>query len=119
YRRFFEIADLAALRMENPDVFQATHQLVFKLIDEGKVHGLRIDHPDGLYDPQQYFERLQAHFQTPMAGETVEDEAGLQEPSKPVYLLAEKILASHEHLPSAWPIHGTTGYEFANLVNGV
>src|SRR5208337_491781 len=58
YRRFFDTNDLAGIRMENENVFQATHRLILQLISEGKVDGLRLDHPDGLYDPAQYFERL-------------------------------------------------------------
>ena len=62
YRRFFDINELAALSMERPEVFEATHELIFRLLREGKIDGLRIDHPDGLYDPQQYLERLQRHY---------------------------------------------------------
>jgi len=62
YRRFFDVNDLAALSMEREDVFEATHGLVLRLLAEGKVDGLRIDHPDGLYDPATYFRRLQEHF---------------------------------------------------------
>src|SRR5690606_29956739 len=67
----------------------------------------------------QYFERLQAHFRVPTVGDALTDEGGTQQLAKPIYLLAEKILAGHEHLPSDWPIHGATGYEFANVMNGV
>jgi (1->4)-alpha-D-glucan 1-alpha-D-glucosylmutase len=59
YRRFFDINQLAAIRMEDPEVFRVHHQLVFQLIHEGNVHGLRVDHPDGLYDPPDYFRKLQ------------------------------------------------------------
>src|SRR5690606_560989 len=114
YRRFFDINDLAALRMQNPETFYTTHRLVSDLIVQGKVDGLRIDHPDGLYDPQAYYECLQS-FVTAGAGAAGAGEGG----SPALYVLVEKILASHEHLPSAWPVHGTTGYEFANLVNGL
>lgn len=103
YRRFFDVNDLAALRMEEAAVFENTHQLVFELIDQGKVDGLRIDHADGLYDPQAYLERLQRRF-----------DASDENP-KPLYLVVEKILATHERLPESWPVHGTTGYEFAAL----
>ncbi|MBI2312333.1 MAG: malto-oligosyltrehalose synthase [Betaproteobacteria bacterium] len=115
YRRFFDINDLAGLRMENPAVFEATHRLVFSLIDDGSVEGLRIDHPDGLYDPGEYFRRLQAHFRgaAAEAGET----AG--KPARFIYLVGEKILAEHERLPEDWPVHGTTGYRFANVLNGL
>ncbi len=108
YRRFFDINDLASLRMENPDVFEATHGLVFELIDEGRLAGLRVDHPDGLYDPRGYFRTVQER----VGGGAVAAGADL-----PLYLVAEKILAAGETLRDDWPIHGTTGYEFANLVN--
>ncbi len=102
YRRFFDINDLAALRMERPEVFKATHGFVLKLVGEGKINGLRIDHPDGLYAPASYYEKLQKNAGSPG-----------------VYLAVEKILATHERLPEGWLVHGTTGYDFANLVNGV
>ena len=101
YRRFFDINELAALRMEHPSTFDATHKLVLQLVHENKLEGLRIDHPDGLYDPAAYFSRLQ----------------GAEE--KSFYVVVEKILTGDERLPQAWPVDGTTGYEFANLVNGL
>ncbi len=110
YRRFFDINDLAALRMEDCHVFEATHQLVLELIAEGKVDGLRIDHPDGLYDPLQYFQRLQ---------DRVAIRSPAQAGEQPIYIVAEKILAEHEPLRQDWPIHGTTGYEFCSLINGL
>jgi len=114
YRRFFDINDLASLRMENPQTFYTTHRLVSELIVQGKVNGLRIDHPDGLYDPAAYYERLQS-FVTAAAAT-----AGGSAPRREaLYVVVEKILASHEHLRSDWPVHGTTGYDFANLVNGL
>ena len=100
YRRFFDINDLAALAQEHDEVFEETHALTFKLIAEGKVTGLRIDHPDGLYDPEQYFRRLQA-----------------KRPG--FYVVAEKILAPDEPLPGDWPVHGTSGYDYLNMVNGL
>lgn len=116
YRRFFDVNDLAALRMENDAVFDATHGLVLRLIREGKLDGLRIDHPDGLYDPARYLAKLQQRAgQAMAAGDTppaVADE-------RPIYLLVEKILATFERLPRSWPVHGTTGYNFTSLVNGV
>lgn len=110
YRRFFDINDLASLRMEDSEVFEATHSLILDLITEGKVQGLRIDHPDGLYNPRQYFQRLQ---QSVIAGHRTE---GIID-DKPLYVVVEKILATHERLPSDWPVHGTTGYDFAALCN--
>jgi len=104
YRRFFDINDLAGLRMENDDVFDATHQLVLQLIREGKLDGLRLDHPDGLYDPEAYFCKLVE--QCSRTGHAP-------------YLVVEKILAVREDLRSSWPVQGTTGYEFTNLLNGL
>ena len=108
YRRFFETNDLAAVCMEHEAVFEATHRLVFSLMAEGKVDGLRIDHPDGLHDPRQYFERLSRSITA-----ITNSEDGSR------YVVIEKILTGTERLPSEWPVCGTTGYDFANLVNGV
>jgi (1->4)-alpha-D-glucan 1-alpha-D-glucosylmutase len=99
YRRFFDINDLAGLRMENLRVFETTHQLVSELLRTGKIDGLRIDHPDGLFDPGQYFERLKA--------------------AKADYVVVEKITSGEELLPASWPVQGTTGYEFSNMVSGL
>ncbi len=109
YRRFFDVAGLAALRIEDPAVFQASHRLVIELVRAGIVDALRIDHPDGLRDPGRYFERLQAAVAA----------AGGERPAGPIYLVAEKILAEGEDLPAEWPVNGTTGYDFGNLVCGV
>ena len=97
YRRFFDIDDLVALRQEDDEVFTRTHALVADLVAHSKVHGLRVDHIDGLRDPRKYLERLQ--------GVT----AG-------VWTVVEKILEAGEKLPTDWPVAGTTGYEFGNLV---
>lgn len=107
YRRFFDINDLAAVRTENPAVFAATHQFILELVTQGKVNGLRIDHPDGLYDPAKYFQDLQHGLN------------GHNGAARPLYVVAEKILTGNERLRKEWPIYGTTGYEFANLVNGL
>jgi len=104
YRRFFDVNELAAIRVEEPAVFDATHALILRLIKEGRVTGLRIDHPDGLWDPEAYVHALQARCR----------EAG-----RACYLVVEKILCGDEPMPSRWPVHGTTGYEFLNLVNGL
>jgi (1->4)-alpha-D-glucan 1-alpha-D-glucosylmutase len=104
YRRFFDVNDLAALRMNEPSVFERTHALILRLVESGHIDGLRIDHSDGLFDPQQYFEQLQARFGDPA--------------EKPLYVVTEKILAIHEQLPETWPVHGTTGYDFVALLNG-
>ncbi len=102
YRRFFNINDLAGLRIELPDVFDHAHRLVVRLLREGVIDGLRIDHIDGLLDPRQYLSRLR--------------ELALQVdgPSRPFYLVVEKILARDETLPADWQVEGTTGYEFGN-----
>ena len=103
-----------------PQVFEATHRLLLELIRAGKLDGVRIDHPDGLYDPAQYFQKLQheavlAKRRLPAAGPpSVEEEPGLA-----LYLLVEKITAGFERLPQSWPVHGTTGYNFTNVVNGL
>lgn len=97
YRRFFDINDLACLRMEEEQVFADVHRLVRQLATNGDLQGVRIDHVDGLYDPGDYARRLRHFF--------------------PGYLVVEKILADDERLPEHWPVHGTTGYAFANLVS--
>ncbi len=108
YRRFFDVNDLAALRMEREEVFTDTHRLLGGLFASGRVQAVRIDHSDGLYAPGEYFARLQRLYRE--SRPTVDE--GL-------YILVEKILAPHERLPTEWAICGTTGYEFANLVNGL
>jgi (1->4)-alpha-D-glucan 1-alpha-D-glucosylmutase len=113
YRRFFQINDLAGIRVELPEVFQSIHRLVFEWIDEGRVHGLRIDHVDGLFDPRQYLERLQQRYRQGWLEREPDAEPA------PLYIVVEKILAQHEQLPADWPIGGTTGYDFLNLVNGL
>jgi len=113
YRRFFDINDLAGLRIEDEKVFDATHQLILSQIGEGKVEGLRIDHADGLYDPVAYYERLKQKIAVVLHAEMEAKD------TPPIYVVAEKIVANYEYLSSEWPIHGTTGYEFANIVNGV
>ncbi len=110
YRRFFDISDLAALRMEDERVFEATHRLILDLIAQGKIDGLRIDHPDGLYDPRAYFERLAAHAASAL---------GRHGADRPIYLVIEKIVAADERFPEQWPVHGSTGYRFANLLTGL
>lgn len=112
YRRFFDLNDMAALRMDNLEVFESTHRLTRELLARGYVNGLRIDHPDGLYAPKEYLERLQA-----MAAALSPYTAG--EDPKPLYVVVEKILSSHESLPESWPVHGTTGYDFAAVCSGL
>jgi len=115
YRRFFDVNDLAALRMENPAVFEATHRHVMALAVSGKVDALRIDHADGLYDPGGYFARLQAAYASLVAAR----DGTPPEEARALYVVAEKIAAPHENLPAHWAVHGTTGYRFANLANGL
>jgi (1->4)-alpha-D-glucan 1-alpha-D-glucosylmutase len=111
YRRFFDIADLVALRIERASVFEAVHALLGRLVAAGQVTGLRIDHIDGLYDPLGYLQRLQRWL-----AERAADPAGAVAASLPGYVVVEKILTGDEPLPDAWPVAGTTGYDFAALV---
>ena len=109
YRRFFDVNDLAAIRVELPKVFDAIHRLVLELVSAGAVTGLRIDHPDGLYLPREYFEKLQQRSAKALG-------IGLPKDGRAIYMLAEKILTGSETLRKDWRVHGTTGYDFANQV---
>lgn len=100
YRRFFTVNELISVKVEVVKVFNATHALIFKLVEEGKITGLRIDHIDGLYNPTEYLERLQEKV-----GDT--------------YITVEKILQPGEDLPPIWQIQGTSGYDYLNYVNSV
>lgn len=111
YRRFFQINDLAGLRVEEPDVFDAIHRLTLELIAEGTVTGLRIDHIDGLFAPRRYLRRLQEKVATTVPQT---NDAG-----DPFYVVVEKILGTHESLREGWPVAGTTGYDFMAQVNGL
>jgi (1->4)-alpha-D-glucan 1-alpha-D-glucosylmutase len=110
YRRFFDINDLAGLRVEDHAVFKALHSRVLELIASGKITGLRLDHVDGLYDPAAYCARLQEKAARRLNADPAD---------KPLYLLAEKILAPFERLSADWQVHGTTGYDFMGLVNAL
>jgi (1->4)-alpha-D-glucan 1-alpha-D-glucosylmutase len=112
YRRFFNINDLAGIRIENAELFAACHRQIARLIREGKLHGLRIDHVDGLFDPRSYCARLQ---------EIAAEARGMraQGDAPPFYVVVEKILARHERLRADWPVAGTTGYDFAVQVGGL
>ncbi|MBJ7904218.1 malto-oligosyltrehalose synthase [Streptomyces sp. DSM 110735] len=100
YRRFFSISELIGVRVEDPEVFDATHGTILRLLDEGVIDGLRVDHPDGLADPDAYLARL-------------------HEATGGRWTVVEKILADGEHLPASWPVAGTTGYDALRHVDGV
>jgi (1->4)-alpha-D-glucan 1-alpha-D-glucosylmutase len=118
YRRFFDINELAAIRVEDPEVFSAVHALTFDLVRMGYVSGMRIDHPDGLFDPQKYFEDIQE--QVPLGG-AMPAGAGLHQPAprRRFFLMAEKIVTENEDLRPSWTIEGTTGYGYLNFLNGL
>ena len=144
YRRFFDINSLGAIRVEDPEVFDETHARIFEWIREGKVTGLRIDHPDGLFDPTAYFLRLQERHFLEQARVVLEEELsgsgfnwGELEPEarrhflaeieadpdgplrRGIYVVVEKIQGGRERIPDAWAVHGTVGYRFANAVTGL
>lgn len=170
YRRFFDVNELAAICVEHPQVFEETHRLLFALVDAEVVTGLRIDHPDGLYDPCGYLRQLQSHYflllcrqegrklglPVDAAGAGVHDacptekspdaaalaseaptcdwravesrlaelwQAAADIPgsalAQPMYIVVEKILAGDEALPEDWPVEGTVGYEFLNVLGGL
>ncbi len=145
YRRFFDINSLAAIRTELTDVFWKGHRLIFQWLLEGKAQGLRVDHPDGLWNPYRYFRRLQAEWiRQQIEKQAVSDPGRASSPSLekideglskiisgpesdsrrefvpwPLYVVAEKILSAGEALPGDWAVYGTTGYEFLNEVNGL
>jgi (1->4)-alpha-D-glucan 1-alpha-D-glucosylmutase len=108
YRRFFTIADLVGMRVEDPFVFEATHSYILRLVSKTPFAGLRIDHIDGLRDPVAYLNRLQERLA-----------ADEPHPASSAYVLVEKILEPHENLPEDWPVSGTTGYDYLNLANGI
>lgn len=143
YRRFFDINELAAVRVDQPVVFEATHRTIFKLLREGKLNGLRIDHVDGLRNPAAYFVNLQRGYFLEMCRARL-DEMGLEngvraaveaallerfeqeynaspngDLARSLYVVVEKILGRSESLPTEWAVTGTTGYEFTNEVNGL
>lgn len=100
YRRFFHLPEFIAVNTGRRDVFERTHRLIFELVEKGYFQGLRIDHIDGLYQPQRYLSRLRRRFDD-------------------LYIVVEKILNMEERLPPEWPVQGTTGYDFLNYVNGL
>ena len=114
YRRFFDVNELAAIRVEEPKVFAAVHDLIFRLMKDGHVTGLRIDHIDGLYDPARYLRDLQR------GAARARRQAGLKTTGeRACYVVVEKILGPDEQLPEDWAADGTTGYDFLNLLNGI
>jgi (1->4)-alpha-D-glucan 1-alpha-D-glucosylmutase len=120
YRRFFDINQLAAIRVEEPEVFGAVHAIVFRLLGTGQVTGLRIDHPDGLFDPVQYFLDLQsACLHVLRTSASAVQELSGDPIERPCYIVVEKILVRDERLRPDWTVHGTTGYDFLNQVNGL
>ncbi|MFZ5996743.1 MAG: malto-oligosyltrehalose synthase [Nitrospirota bacterium] len=145
YRRFFDINQIAAVRMESLRVFNETHKLILRLVGEGKVTGLRVDHPDGLYNPSEYFRWLQRGCFLSMRNGSMREVEGdpaaavdtgepaaeteilkqyeeilQQHPQyKPFYIVGEKILTKGERMPEDWPIFSTTGYVFMNTLNGI
>jgi (1->4)-alpha-D-glucan 1-alpha-D-glucosylmutase len=146
YRRFFDINELAAIRVEHPKVFAAAHELVFRLMKEGQVTGLRIDHIDGLYDPERYLRDLQEGCRralrlagsrasvpssplssspssppsSPPSSSMDADRVRLAlNTERPCYVVVEKILGHGERLRETWATYGTTGYDFLNLLNGL
>ncbi len=140
YRRFFDINHLVGIRVENPGVFHQTHSLILRLIGEGKISGLRLDHIDGLFNPAAYFNRLQeevlfeyvwqnqqfSHRNPKLIKEMVRQWRNTESKDnpaapvrRPMYLAIEKILTGAESLPEHWAIHGTSGYDFMNDLNGL
>lgn len=143
YRRFFDINELAAIRIEDDKVFRHYHEMLFNLVKQGKIQGLRIDHPDGLYNPSEYFRRLQREYLLQMVLKEFEESLKNDEEKKQkvdvdavrimldnllinefsstsiFYVVAEKILDRREPLPENWNIHGTVGYDYLNVLNGI
>ncbi|MBW8728539.1 MAG: malto-oligosyltrehalose synthase, partial [Inquilinus limosus] len=107
YRRFFDIDDLVAVRVEDPAVFDATHGRILAAVAAGQVQGLRIDHIDGLADPAGYLARLRQAVDA------------VRPAGAPFTIWVEKILAEGEDLPAGWPVEGTTGYEVANAIHAL
>lgn len=113
WRRFFDVTGLAGIRAEEPEVFDATHELILRLWREGLIDGVRIDHVDGLADPAGYCRKLRRRMEAAASARPAEAPAG------PPYILVEKILAPGEPLPARWRTDGTTGYDFMDQVGAV
>jgi len=116
YRRFFDINELMAIKTERPQVFDDSHRLVFQWIKEGRVNGLRLDHPDGLFDPVNYTRKLQQEVQKHLPADFKTRD---KNPETPFYILIEKILEPGEELSHDWNVHGTVGYDYMNVLNDV
>ncbi|MGH9769145.1 MAG: malto-oligosyltrehalose synthase [Blastocatellia bacterium] len=121
FRRFFDINELAAIRVEQGEVFASVHELIFRLIKEGHFTGLRIDHIDGLYDPEQYLRDLQNGARKALRQSAIRLSDNWQQSAieRPCYVVVEKILGHDERLRESWAAYGTTGYDFLNLLNGL
>eukprot|EP01111_Echinosteliopsis_oligospora_P006075 TRINITY_DN2006_c0_g1_i3.p1 TRINITY_DN2006_c0_g1~~TRINITY_DN2006_c0_g1_i3.p1 ORF type:complete len:948 (-),score=292.63 TRINITY_DN2006_c0_g1_i3:49-2892(-) len=114
YRRFFDVNELLAIKSENKGVFEESVQLIKEWIQTGKVQALRLDHPDGLYNPAKFFKDLQEIMAPVMPKELV-----VLDDSRPLFVLVEKILEPGESLRTSWPVSGTVGYEYMNVLNDV
>ncbi|OVE75539.1 malto-oligosyltrehalose synthase [bacterium F11] len=112
YRRFFDINDLAAIRVEEPEVFEGLHRWVLEKVKQGRITGFRIDHVDGLFSPQVYLEDLQRHCLDHYSNKNNDGSK-----DSLFYVVVEKILEGKEELKTSWPIFGTTGYDFMNTLN--
>jgi len=119
YRRFFDVNALVSLRMEDPEVFETAHRLLLRLVGEGAVSGIRLDHIDGLSDPRAYLERLSHELRRVLRPGDPSGGPGGSGDEPPLYVVVEKILSPGERLPERWAMHGTTGYDFLNEVNGL
>jgi len=134
YRRFFDINDFAAIRVEVPEVLEATHALVFSLLEKDQFSGLRIDHADGLLDPTGYLRQLQFRYLAQAVESKLSSKGATKDDIRvtlgswfargrpqnwPLYIVVEKILSPGEPLPREWAVDGTTGYDFLNSVNGL
>lgn len=115
YRRFFDVSEYAGIRTEKPEVFAESHALLFEFIHKQLIEGIRIDHIDGLWDPEQYLMDLREHARQAykLSGGALSDNFDA------FYTVAEKILIGNEKIPSEWPLQGTVGYDFLNQLNGI
>jgi (1->4)-alpha-D-glucan 1-alpha-D-glucosylmutase len=118
YRRFCDINELAGVRMEDPAVFEAAGGLLLELIAARQIEGLRVDHLDGLYDPLQYLLRMQTSVAERLQTMSTPDGVCAAK-NEAIYLVVEKITMPFESIPAQWPVAGSSGYDFANLVNGL